>query len=90
MGWKIEKTAKNFNPTLSVAAQRTWDLFQNAIHQGAHPRIAAKKAGDTDYKLLGTAKVGQFQIRLSHSDRATFTVDESAQIVRVVQVGGHT
>jgi hypothetical protein len=90
MGWTIEKSAKNFNSHLGVAAQATWDRFQNAVHQGMHPKIAAQQAGDTDYKLLGTAKIGQFQIRLSHGDRATFTVDESTQVVKVLQVGGHT
>jgi hypothetical protein len=89
MGWRIDKSSARFGH-LGVAAQATWDRFQNAVHQGMHPKRAAQKAGDTDFKLLGTLKVAQFQIRLSHGDRATFTVDESSQSIKVLQVGGHT
>lgn len=89
MGWKIDKSSTKFG-YLGVAAQATWDRFQNAVNEGQHPIIAAKQAGDTNYKVLGNSRVEQHQIRLSYCDRATFVVDESTQTVTVLQVGGHT
>jgi hypothetical protein len=89
MSWNINKQSARFT-NLSVSAQQTWDRFQNEVHRGSHPKKAAKDAGDTDFKKIGTTKNAQFQIRLSYCDRATFTVDEVNRVVTVLQVGGHT
>jgi hypothetical protein len=87
MGWTIDKTSARFG-NLGVAAQRRWDEFQNAVyHTGQHPAVVARQIGESDYKALNAV---QFQIRLGYADRATFTLDEGASIVRVLQVGGHT
>ncbi len=89
MSWKIDKRSAKFGH-LGVAAQATWDRFQNAVNQGQHPTIAARQAGDTNHKVLNSSKIEQHQIRLSYSDRATFLVDDATQTVMVLQVGGHT
>jgi hypothetical protein len=87
MGWTIDKTKARFS-NLGNAAQAKWDEFQNAVHQtGKHPAEVARQIGDSDYKALNPL---QYQIRLGYADRATFTLDEGASIVRVLQVGGHT
>lgn len=88
MGWEIDKRSARFG-YLSSAAQASWDEFQNNVFRGEHPKIAAQKAGDTHYKCL-SARLDQYQIRLSGGDRATFTVDDTARLVTVLQVGGHS
>ena len=89
MGWKIDKSTAKFGH-LGNAAQRKWDEFQNAIqHNGVHPSVAAR-GSDSDYKAFKNSSCGQHQIRLDYSDRATFTVDDAAQTIKVLQVGGHT
>jgi hypothetical protein len=90
MSWKIDKGSAQFG-LLGAAAQRKWDEFQNAIyHKGEHPAKAAERLGAADYKRFGNSRCGQHQIRLSQSERATFTVDEGTCTVKVLQVGGHT
>lgn len=90
MGWKITKGSAKFAERLGADAQRKWDAFQNAIHhKSMHPKVAAALIGDSNYKCLNI-KIDQYQIKLGYADRATFTLDESAQTVKVLQVGGHT
>ncbi len=78
------------NVQLTNSEQNKYDTFQNEIVQnGVHPREAAAKAGDTNYrKLAGTEN--QFEIRLSQGARATFLVDDATQVVTMMQLGGHT
>lgn len=87
MGWTIDKTKARFG-NLGNAAQAKWDAFQNAVRDsGRHPAEVASQIGDSNYKALNQEV---YQIRLGYADRATFTLDEVASVVRVLQVGGHT
>jgi hypothetical protein len=94
--WSLDKTGAKFNKNLTDAAQGKWDEFQNAIyHHGLPPQNAAAAIGGANLKRLAPVMVegkslGQFQIRLSLAERATFTADYSAKVVKVIQVGGHT
>ena len=87
MPWRIDKSKAKFS-TLEKTEQDKWDAFQNAVHsKHMHPKEAAKAARCDDYKVLTG---NQYQIRLSKGNRATFLVDEKAELVTVKQVGGHT
>ena len=91
MVWTLDKTKLNGNVgQLTNSEQNRYDTFQNEIvANGVHPREAAARAGDTNYrKLAGTEN--QFEIRLSQGARATFLVDDAAQVVSILQIGGHT
>ena len=88
MAWRIDKSKAAFSKELTASDQTKWDAFQNAIHnKKMHPKDAATAARCDDYKVLSG---NQYQIRLSGKMRATFLVDEKAQLVTVKQVGGHT
>lgn len=73
---------------LTKAEQKSFDIFQNAIHHdGVSPKDAAQWMGDANYKLL-QKKTNLYQIRLSGGKRVTFTIEDKRAIIR--QVGGHT
>jgi hypothetical protein len=98
MAWTIDLTNTQFindwKPLTSdgkhgpdFAAQGVWDEFKNAVNSGQHPKTAGERMS---YKDLNKA-TGQYQIELSSSGkRASFFVDEAAQRVHTIQVGGHT
>lgn len=87
-GWKLDKSKATFK-VLTSAEQQVFDTFQNAIHHhGMSPKEAAIKAGDTNYKFLSNAKIQNFQIRLSQSQRVSGEISGNTAIIR--QVGGHT
>jgi hypothetical protein len=88
-GWKFSKAGAKFKDSgLSEPEQGKFDTFQNAIHHlGLSPKNAAMLAGNADYKQLDK-KTNLFQIRLSQSERVTFTVKN--KLVEIRQVGGHT
>jgi RHS repeat-associated protein len=87
--WNYSKANAIFKKSgLSNAEQANFDTFQNALHNlGVHPKIAASFIGGSDYKQLD-ADSNLFQIRLSQSERVTFTVSD--KLVEIRQVGGHT
>ncbi|MFK0090990.1 RHS repeat-associated core domain-containing protein [Pseudomonas sp. NPDC090592] len=89
LGWTLDKSNVNFKEfVLTKAEQKSFDSFQNAIHNdGVSPRDAAKRMGDANYKLL-QKKTNLYQIRLSGGKRVTFTIEDKRAIIR--QVGGHT
>lgn len=87
--WALSKVGAQFKASgLTGAEQAKFDTFQNAIHHfGMSPKNAAMLAGAADYKQLDK-NTALFQIRLSQSERATFTVKD--KLVEIRQVGGHT
>lgn len=91
MPWHVDKSgakiADGWDPKgKDKASQENWNSFLNAVNSGKHPSDAGKGMA---YKLLNKS-TGQAQIRLSGSERASFIVDESAQVVKKIQLGGHT
>lgn len=88
-GWTLDKSNAQFKPSgLSEAEQRSFDTFQNAIHNfGLSPKNAASLVGAADYKQLDK-KSSLYQIRLSKSERVTFTIE--GKLANIRQVGGHT
>jgi hypothetical protein len=87
--WTLDKSKAKFGQ-LTQAEQAQFDIFQNAIaNQRMSPKDAAAKMGDADFKVLNKA-TGQYQIRLSQKNRATFIVDNANHKVTILQVGGHT
>ena len=85
----MDKSNAQFKSSgLSEAEQRSFDTFQNAIyHLGASPKSAAMLMGGADYKQLDK-KTNLYQIRLSKSERVTFSIEGRQASIR--QVGGHT
>ena len=92
MAWQVERTGATqqagWDPKgANSAAQAKWNEFMNAVNKGVHPAKAGERM---EYKLLNKA-TGQAQIKLSSSgERATFLVDEKAERVKKVTLGGHT
>ncbi|WP_371916346.1 RHS repeat-associated core domain-containing protein [Pseudomonas sp. QTF5] len=88
--WTFSKSGAHFaRRGLSDAAQGKFDIFQNSIkNSGQSPFDAAMLAGDTNLKKIRSAGPDTFQIRLSQSERAIFTIEERR--VAMQQVGGHT
>ena len=87
--WKLDKSRATFTQ-LTNPEQKNFDIFQNAIaSQGMSARDAAAKIRSADFKVLNK-KTGQYQIRLSQANRATFLIDNTTHTVKILQVGGHT
>lgn len=92
MAWRVERTGatqrEGWDPkTTDRVAQAKWNDFMNAVNKGMHPAEAGKRM---EYKMLNKS-TGQAQIKLtSGGERATFLVDERAQVVKKVHLGGHT
>lgn len=88
-GWGLDKAGATFRH-LQPAEQARFDTFQNAIaNEGLHPRDAADRTGDTNYKRLRGTR-DQYEIRLSQHTRATFRVLDDSHTVKILEVGGHT
>jgi hypothetical protein len=90
MVWTLDKSNMEFVGQLTNSEQDKFDIFQDEIKNNeAHPKEAARIAGDTHYtKLHGTKN--QFEIRLGKKSRASFFVDDAAQVVTMKQIAGHT
>jgi hypothetical protein len=86
MTWTLDKNNVTPSVALTGAEQDHLNEFMNKVRSDVHPKVAAS-GWDSNYKQL----VGdQYQIRLSQANRATFRVNEAAQRVTMLQVGGHT
>jgi hypothetical protein len=90
MPWTLDKNGVTPSVPLTAAEQLRLNTFMNAVRAGKHPKEAAKDAGDTDYKEFGNTKIRQGQIRMSQGKRVTFEVNDNTQVVKIIQVGGHT
>lgn len=89
MPWTLNKNGVRPDRDLTNAEQENLNHWMGLVQNGTHPRAAAQtRAGTYDYKKLGDNN--QYQIRLSGGNRATFTVDQSNEVVTMLQVGGHT
>ena len=84
--WKLNKNGVTPSVTLTPSEQKNLNDFMGGIQKGEHPATVAS-AWSANYKRL---QDNQFQIRLSGSNRATFTVDETTKTVTMLQVGGHS
>lgn len=87
--WDLDKNQVTPKVRLTRAEQDNLNTFMNAIRlSGITPKDAASE-WDSDYKKLrGTQD--QYEIRLSQSNRATFSVDYDRKMVTMLAVGGHT
>ena len=88
MPWTLNKNGVTPRVPLTATEQLKLNTFMNAVRTGLAPNAAAS-SWDSNYKKLG-GTVDQFEIRLSQGCRATFTVNNNAQVVTMLQVGGHT
>lgn len=86
MPWTLNKNSVTPSVPLTNAEQGHLNEFMNAVRGGTHPKTAAA-TWDSDYKVL---HADQYQIRLSQSNRATFTVNTGTEVVTMLAVGGHT
>ena len=92
MAWRVDRTGATFRDGWDPkkgdkVGQEKWNEFMNAVNRGTHPAQAGQRM---EYKMLNKA-TGQAQIKLTSSgERATFLVDEKAQVVKKVHLGGHT
>ena len=84
MAWTLDKNGVTPSVTLTSAEQGNLNTFMNAVREGTHPKDAAK-SWDSDYKQLQS---NQYQIRLSKKNRVTFLLE--GEVVKILQVGGHT
>jgi murein DD-endopeptidase MepM/ murein hydrolase activator NlpD len=84
--WTLDETSAK-EKDLTDVEKTKFNIFKNAVRSGLHPKQAADKMGDANYKKL---LKNQYEIRLSQAGRATFTVDSKAHKVKILQVGGHT
>lgn len=88
LAWVLDKSNVDWRVELSQAEQSRFDIFQNAIaNHNLNPREAAALAGDTDFKKLSD---GYYQIRLSQRARVKMDIDWVRELVKILQVGGHT
>jgi hypothetical protein len=86
MAWALDKNGVTPKVPLTTAEQEHLNEFMNKVRENIDPKTAAS-GWDGQYKLL---QGNQFQIRLSQGNRATFTVDSTHQVVKMLAVGGHT
>lgn len=93
--WTLDDTrpqrayARNSSTLVPSAAMNNYYAWRRLVRADTHPREAARRVGDLNYKPL-SGTTGQYEIRLSQGHRATFTVNESTEQVVVYQIGGHT
>ena len=86
MAWKLDKNGVTPQVPLNATEQTHLNEFMNSVREGNSPSVAAQQ-WDSNYKKL---QGNQYQIRLSQGCRATFTVNDTTQVVTMLQVGGHT
>ena len=86
MPWTLDKNGVTPSVNLTSTEQDHLNEFMNRVRQGDPPNVAAS-GWDSNYKNLAG---DQYQIRLSLKNRATFAVNNQAQVVTMLQVGGHT
>ena len=86
MAWTLNKNGVTPSVTLTKTEQDHLNEFMNKVRENKDPKTAAS-GWDSNYKCL---QGDQYQIRLSQSNRATFTVDTTHQVVKMLAVGGHT
>lgn len=87
--WDLDKNQVTPKVRLTRAEQDNLNTFMNAIRlSGITPNDAASE-WDSDFKKLRGTR-DQYEIRLSQSNRATFSVDYDRKMVTMLAVGGHT
>lgn len=87
--YKLELPREKDIKVLSPAEEHKYHTFVDAIkNQGLSPKEAAALMGDSNLKSLKFGKETHWQVRLSGSQRMTFT--EIDGVVAIRQVGGHT
>jgi hypothetical protein len=84
--WTLDKNGVKPSVPLTKAEQDHLNEFMNKVREDTDPKTAAS-GWDSNYKHL---QGDQYQIRLSQSNRATFTVDTTHHVVKMLAVGGHT
>ena len=88
MGWTIEDIPeKKYAAELTDSDEKKWKAFVAEVKKGADSKTADEPHRLSDCKKLTSSK---YQVRLSGKQRATFALDDKAQKVKVLQVGGHT
>ena len=86
--YRLELPREKDIKVLSPAEERNYNTFVESIQKRGHsPMQAASEMGDSNLKKL-SKKSEIWQVRLSGSQRMTFT--EQKGLVRILQVGGHT
>jgi mRNA-degrading endonuclease RelE of RelBE toxin-antitoxin system len=88
MVWMLNKNGKTPIVPLNATEQKNLNTFMNNIRAGQDPKSAADD-WDSDYKMLA-GRAGVWQIRLSQGKRVMFEVNQATQVVKILEVGGHT
>ncbi|MGF6088484.1 RHS repeat-associated core domain-containing protein [Pseudomonas sp. 18173] len=86
--WTVKGPKPRNVSELRPAQMQEWEKFKSGLDAGLHPKIAAQRMGDSQFKRF--AGTQQWQIRLGGADRVTFTIDDQRKLVEILQVGGHT
>lgn len=90
MAWTFDDSTASGRMGIAAAAMRNYYDWRRRVRDlGEHPYDAARYVGDLNYKQLRGSH-SQYEIRLNQKHRATFTVDDDAQRVTVLEIGGHT
>lgn len=83
--WTLEISHSCIRNGVNGIEYNNYNEFTNYIRHGLHPRTASESMGHGGYENLGG---DLHSIRLSGSGRLYFEVDDSAETVTIVQIGG--
>ena len=86
--WTLSEKSAYFNNRITKSAKTKYVEFAGLIsNEGMHPRTAAAQVGGMNYKVFKNVTPYRFEVSLSATERAFFTLDGS--VVTVRSVGGH-
>lgn len=88
LGWTLSEEGTKFNDRITSAANTKYESFAGLIRgKGMHPKAAAEQVGGMAYTIFKNLKPHRYEVRLSSTERAIFTLEDSA--VTMLSVGGH-
>jgi hypothetical protein len=85
MSWKLDRNGVTSRTRLTASEKMLLTTFINSVDSGMPPNVVAN-SWVSDYRRLQDTE-DQFEIRLSRTARATFSVDPTRKVVTLRQVG---
>ncbi|PHM69781.1 hypothetical protein [Xenorhabdus sp. KJ12.1] len=89
MVWVVDDERAEWAQIPRAAENKYDEWVRIIVENNRSPSDAARDIGDSNFKMLSGA-TELYTIRLSQRHRVLFTIDSVNEIVRVLQVGGHT
>ncbi|MFJ4383103.1 RHS repeat-associated core domain-containing protein [Pseudomonas sp. NPDC089408] len=86
--WTLSEESADINDRITSSAKARYESFATLIRdEGMHPKAAAEQVGGMAYSIYKNHSPHRHVLRLSNTERAIFTLEET--VVKMRSVGGH-